>query len=83
VNSAEAIGILARKLELPEAVAANTYKANVVHRARGLSRDAALSLKGVETVIELRGRMGFLRPPFPRAGKYADLSFYAEAGPGR
>lgn len=83
VNSAEAIGILARKLELPEAVAANTYKANVVHPARGLSRDAALSLKGVETVIELRGRMGFLRPPFPRAPKYADLSFYAEAGPGR
>ena len=81
-NAGEAIAILARRLELPETVAANTFTATVVHASDGISRDAALSLKGIETVIQLRGKMGFLKPPFPSAGKYVDLSFYERAGVG-
>jgi ABC-type nitrate/sulfonate/bicarbonate transport system substrate-binding protein len=79
VNAEEAVKILARRLELPDAVAANTFKATIVHPTEGISRDASLSMKGIETVIRLRGEMGFLKSPFPPAAKYVDPTFYEQA----
>ena len=47
--------------------------------AYGIYPNAALSLPGLRSVLELRAEMGFLNPPLPPVEKYIDLSYYNAA----
>jgi hypothetical protein len=45
----------------------------------GMYPKAAVNLPGVQSVLELRAEMGFLKQPVPPVEKYIDLSYYNAA----
>jgi hypothetical protein len=47
--------------------------------AYGMYPAAAVNLPGVQSVLELRAEMGFLKQPLPPVEKYIDLSYYDAA----
>jgi ABC-type nitrate/sulfonate/bicarbonate transport system substrate-binding protein len=72
-NKAEAIGLLAERLKLPEDIAALSYEST----KNDFNRDGALDMAGIRNVLKLRAEFegGMAAAP----DKYIDLSYYKKA----
>lgn len=78
-NREEGVAILAHREKLPAELARQMMTDNILDPRFGILREAKLNVKGLETVIGLRGEMGFLEPPFPVPSKYYDPQFFDRA----
>ena len=72
-NKAEAIALLAQRLNIPEDIAALSYEST----KDGFDRDGAINMDGVKNVLRLRAEFEGERPAAPE--KYLDLSYYQKA----
>ena len=72
-NKKEAIVLLEEWLKLAPDIAADSYEA----MNGGFSKDAALDVPGIRTVLDLRARYGNSRPANP--DEYLDLLYYSKA----
>jgi ABC-type nitrate/sulfonate/bicarbonate transport system substrate-binding protein len=77
-NRRTCLELLSKHNGISGAVAEQTLDA-LLHPTRGLYPKAELNLPGINSAIELRAEMGFLRGPLPSAEKYVDLSYYRGA----
>jgi ABC-type nitrate/sulfonate/bicarbonate transport system substrate-binding protein len=77
----EAVAILARSLRIESDLAEKIYDV-LREPGVGLSREAALSAEGIETVISLREEMGGFQGPRPRPEQFVDLTFNRSAHAG-
>ncbi len=77
-NRAAAIAHLAREFTLDDDLAARSYAA-LTHPRDGLSRDAAIDVAGVQTVLELRVDAGLLPSPPPDPARYYDPAYLERA----
>ncbi len=76
-NKTEAIAILRKNLpNMTEEQAMRSYGI-LVHPTKGFTRDAALNVEGVKTVLQLRSQ--YTGKPLNDPGKYLDPSYYNEA----
>ncbi len=75
-NKAEAVGLLAERLKLPEDIATLSYDST----KDGFNRDGALDMDGVKNVLKLRAQFEGGTPAEPE--KYLDLSYYQKARAG-
>jgi ABC-type nitrate/sulfonate/bicarbonate transport system substrate-binding protein len=75
-NKAAAIALYARKLNLPDDIAAETYTRAVDPR-QGFAVDAAIDLEGFKTMLRLRSE--FTGAALSPSDKYIDLSYYQRA----
>ena len=75
-NKAEAVGLLAERLKLPEDIATLSYDAT----KNEFNRDGAIDLDGVKNVLKLRAQFEGGTPASP--DKYLDLSYYQKARAG-
>lgn len=79
-NREEAIAILMQNLpQLSKAVAEASH-AELFSVADGFFRDCAISLEGLQCVLDLRTRYGVGPQPFTDPMKYCDLRYYQSAG---
>jgi ABC-type nitrate/sulfonate/bicarbonate transport system substrate-binding protein len=72
-NKPDAVALLARRLNIPEDVAALSYEST----RDGFDRDGALSIDGVKNVLKLRAEFAGRKPAAPE--EYLDLSYYQRA----
>jgi len=77
-NRAVCLALLAKHNGLDGKTAEETLDA-LLDLNYGLYPAAAVNLPGVQSVMELRAEMGFLKPPLPPLEKYIDLSYYDRA----
>ncbi|MBX5491723.1 MAG: ABC transporter substrate-binding protein [Chloroflexi bacterium] len=77
-NKAEAISILAQRLNTPEDLARKTYELYFEH-ADALPRNGELNLAGVRTVLDIMTEMGNLPSPTPPIDRYVDTSYLERA----
>ena len=78
-NRAAMVELLTTRFKLSGAIAEGTYDA-VVRPGSGLAPDAAFSDQGFATVLAIRAEMeGMWGGQPPAAGRYTDLSYYAQA----
>jgi len=75
-NKAEAVGLLAERLKLPEDIATLSYDST----KDGFNRDGALDMDGVKNVLKLRAQFEGGTSAEPE--KYLDLSYYQKARAG-
>jgi ABC-type nitrate/sulfonate/bicarbonate transport system substrate-binding protein len=81
-NRAEAVALLAARLDLAPDVAAVTY-ARAADPVRGLTPDARLDLEGLRAVLRLRGELeGFADDRLPAMDRYYDARYYERARAG-
>jgi ABC-type nitrate/sulfonate/bicarbonate transport system substrate-binding protein len=79
-NKDEAIAILKRNVpSMADQVVLVSYRI-LLDPNTGFSKDAALDLNGVETVLQLRRRYGEPKKPLSDPAKYYDLRYYEAAG---
>lgn len=75
-NKPEALALYASRLNLPDDIAAETYRV-AADPVNGLARDATFDLKGFETMLKLRAAFeSNARSP---AERYFDLSYHRRA----
>lgn len=72
-NKSEAVALLAQRLKLDPDIALRSYE----EMKEGLSRDAALNVEGVDTVLSLRAE--FEGAEKADSSQYIDLSYYQKA----
>lgn len=72
-NKPDAVALLARRLNIPEDVAALSYDST----KDDFDRDGAISIDGVKNVLKLRAEFAGGKPAAPE--KYLDLSYYQKA----
>jgi ABC-type nitrate/sulfonate/bicarbonate transport system substrate-binding protein len=78
-NRAEAVAMLAKNLELPEDIAAQSY-AVATDPKGGFARDAAVDLAGFRNVLKLRAELhGDWGGAPPAPERYLDLTYYRKA----
>lgn len=81
-NRAAATALLAERLQLAPAVAAEVFP-GIVDPVNGLFRDGRISGAGMQTVLVLRGKYGVPRLNLTDAKKYYDERYYLQAARGR
>jgi hypothetical protein len=72
-NKPDAVALLARRLNIPEDVAALSYDST----KDDFDRDGAISIDGVKNVLKLRAEFAGGKPATPET--YLDLSYYQRA----
>jgi ABC-type nitrate/sulfonate/bicarbonate transport system substrate-binding protein len=72
-NKPEAVALLARRLNIPDDVAALSYDST----KDGFDRDGAINMDGVRNVLRLRSEFAGGKPAAPE--NYLDLSYYQKA----
>jgi len=77
-NRRACLDLLARHHEMDRAAAELTLNA-LLDSAHGLYPKAAVNLRGVAAVVELRADLGYLPRPVPPPDKYLDLTYYRNA----
>jgi ABC-type nitrate/sulfonate/bicarbonate transport system substrate-binding protein len=75
-NKPDAVALLARRLNIPEDVAALSYDST----RDDFDRDGAISMDGVKNVLKLRAEFAGGKPAAPET--YLDLSYYRRAAAG-
>jgi ABC-type nitrate/sulfonate/bicarbonate transport system substrate-binding protein len=75
----EAVALLADNAKMAPAVADQVY-AIMVNANGGYERHAAIDMRGVQTVIDLRKQYSAIQVPLGAPSKYVDLSYYGDAG---
>jgi ABC-type nitrate/sulfonate/bicarbonate transport system substrate-binding protein len=75
-NKAEAVGLLAERLKLPQDIAAQAFDATL----KGFHPDGALDMEGVKNVLKLRAQFEGGTPA--SSERYIDLSYYQKARAG-
>ena len=77
-NTKEAVAIVAKEQKVSEEVAAKRL-AQEMNPATATVPKAAIDVKGIEVVMQLRAEAGLLKMPLPAAGKYYDMTYYNRA----
>jgi ABC-type nitrate/sulfonate/bicarbonate transport system substrate-binding protein len=77
-NKKEAVAIMAKEQKVSDEVAAKRL-AQEVNPATGVVPRAAIDVKGIEAVMQLRAEAGLLKMPLPPAEKYYDVTYYNRA----
>ena len=77
-NTKEAVTIVAKGQKVSEEVAAKRL-AQEMDPAAATVPKAAIDVKGIEVVMQLRAEAGLLKMPLPAAEKYYDMTYYNRA----
>ena len=77
-NYVEAKDLLLRKMPAIKPPVADAVMGKLLDPATGLTADAELESKGIETVLDLRSRYGSGASPLTNPGRYLDLSYLDE-----
>jgi ABC-type nitrate/sulfonate/bicarbonate transport system substrate-binding protein len=80
-NRPEALQLLAQHSGIQAAAAENTLDA-LLDPDHGMYPAAELNVPGIESALELRAEMDFIKRPLPPVEKYFDLSYYRAAAAG-
>lgn len=78
-NREEAAGYLAQEFQLEPDVARRTYDLLTDSDGGGLFREAAIDVRGIQLVIDMRVEAGLLPSPPPPASKYYDARYLERA----
>jgi hypothetical protein len=74
----EAVTIVAKEQKVSEEVAAKRLMQEM-NPATATVPKAAIDVKGIEVVMQLRAEAGLLKMPLPAAEKYYDMTYYNRA----
>jgi ABC-type nitrate/sulfonate/bicarbonate transport system substrate-binding protein len=77
-NRHEALELLAKHSGIQDEAAEHTLNA-LLDPGYGIYPAAELNIPGIESALELRAEMGFIKRPLPPVEKYCDLSYYRAA----
>lgn len=76
-NKNEAVAILQQHVKLEDKYAISVYETYV--NAASWDKDGAISVPGLQAVIDAMGEMGDMTPPLPKVEKFIDTSYWQKA----